>query len=138
LIKVARDRIFYTDMKNGTSRQQLLTGIITDPKQPQHVQHFNYLGSTETRDATRTPGIKSRMAMAKAAFNKMKAIFTRKLDLNLKKKLVKGYISSILLYGAENWTLRELDQKYLESLNCGAAEEWRRSVGPIVGEVKKC
>jgi hypothetical protein len=39
--------------------------------------------------------------MAKAAFNK-KIIFTRKMDLNLRKKLVKCYIWSLALYGAES------------------------------------
>jgi hypothetical protein len=67
--------------------------------------------------------------MAKAAFNKKKTLFTSKLDLSLRKKLVKCYIWSIALYGAETWTLRKVDQKYLE---CGSGEEWRRSVGPIV------
>jgi hypothetical protein len=32
--------------------------------------------------------------MAKAAFNKKMALFTSKLDLELRKKLVKGYIWS--------------------------------------------
>jgi hypothetical protein len=53
--------------------------------------------------------------MAKAAFNKKKNLFTGKLDLNLRKKLVKCYIWSIALYGAETWTLRKIDRKYLES-----------------------
>jgi hypothetical protein len=53
--------------------------------------------------------------MAKASFNKKKTLFTRKLDLNLRKKLVKCYIWSITLCGAEAWTLRKVDQKYLES-----------------------
>jgi hypothetical protein len=60
-----------------------------------------------------------------------KNLFTSKLDLNLRKKLVKCYFWSIALYGAETWTLRKIDQKYLESFKCGAGEEWR-SVGPIV------
>jgi hypothetical protein len=33
--------------------------------------------------------IKSRTAMAKAAFNKKRALFTSKMDLELRKKLVK-------------------------------------------------
>jgi hypothetical protein len=46
-----------------------------------------------TNDARCTREIKSRIAMAKAAFNKKKAFFvTSKLDLNLRKKLVKCYI----------------------------------------------
>ena len=61
--------------------------------------------------------------MAKAAFNKKKAPFTSTLDLNLKKKLVKCYIWSIALYGAETWTVRAADQKQLESFEMWC---WRR------------
>jgi hypothetical protein len=46
--------------------------------------------------------VKSRIAMEKAAFNRKKNLFTRKLDLNLRKKLVKCYIWSIALYRSEN------------------------------------
>ena len=53
--------------------------------------------------------------MAKAAINKKRALFTSTLDLELRKKLVKCYIWSIALYGAETWTLRAVDQKHLES-----------------------
>jgi len=49
------------------------------------------------------------------AFNKNKTLFTSKLDLNLRKKLVKCYIWCMAFYGAETWTLRAADQKYLES-----------------------
>jgi hypothetical protein len=69
-----------------------------------------------TDNAKCTPEIKFRIAIAKAAFNKKKKnLFTSKLDLNLRKKVVKCYIWSIALYGAETWTLRKIDQKYLES-----------------------
>jgi hypothetical protein len=47
--------------------------------------------------------------MEKAAFNKKKAIFTSKMDLELRKKLVKCYIWVIALYGADTWTLRAVD-----------------------------
>ena len=58
--------------------------------------------------------IKSRIAMAKTAFNKKKNLFTSKLDLNLRKKLGKCYVWSMALYGDETWTLRATDQKRLE------------------------
>jgi hypothetical protein len=48
--------------------------------------------------------------MRKAAFNR-KTLCTGKLDLNLRKKLVKFYIWRIALYGAETWTLRAVEQK---------------------------
>jgi hypothetical protein len=67
--------------------------------------------------------IKSRIAMANAAFNKNETFFTSKLDLSLRTKLVKCYIWSVALYGAETWTLRKVDQKYLESFEMWC---WRR------------
>jgi hypothetical protein len=64
-----------------------------------------------------------RIAMAKAAFSKKRALFTSTLDLLLRKKLVKCYIWSIALYGAETRTLRAVDQKHLESSEMWC---WRR------------
>jgi len=59
--------------------------------------------------------IRGGIVITKAAFSKKKALFTSKSDLNLRKKLVKCYIWSIALYGAETGTLQAGDQKYLES-----------------------
>jgi hypothetical protein len=67
--------------------------------------------------------------MAKAAFSKKKTLFTSKLDLNLRKELIKCYIWCMALYGAETWTLRVADQKYLESF-----EMWRWSIEERVSE----
>jgi hypothetical protein len=47
--------------------------------------------------------------MATVAFNKKKSLLTSKLDLIVRKKLVKCYIWSIALYGAETWTLLKVD-----------------------------
>jgi len=44
------------------------------------------------------------MIMENATFNKKKAVFTSKLDSNLRKKL-KCYNYSINSYGSEIWTL---------------------------------
>jgi hypothetical protein len=74
-------------------------------------------------DARCAREIKARIAMAKAAFSKKKTLFTNKLNLELRKELVKCYIWSIALYGAETWTFRKLDQKDLESFQMWF---WRR------------
>jgi len=84
---------------------------------------FKYLGSILKNDGKCTGEIKSRIAMAKAAFNKRRDLFTSTLDLELRKKLVKCYIWSIALYGAETGTLRAVDQKHLESFEMWC---WRR------------
>ena len=75
------------------------------------------------RDGRCTCEMKSRIAMAKAAFNKKKNLFTSKLDLNLRKKLVKCYVWSMAVYGAETWRLQATDQKRLESFEMWC---WRR------------
>jgi len=81
---------------------------------PEH-EYFNYLGSLIKNYASCGCEIKSRSARAKIAFNKKKALFTSKLNLNVRNKLVKCYAWSIALHGAENCTLEKADQKCLES-----------------------
>jgi hypothetical protein len=76
--------------------------------------------------------IKSRIAKEKAAFNKKRVLFNTKMDLELRKKLVKCYIWSIALYGADTWTPRGVDQNTWKVLKCGAGEGWSSSVGPIM------
>jgi hypothetical protein len=67
-------------------------------------------------DARCTRNIKFTIAMVETAFNKKtKIFFTSKLDLTLRKKLVKCCIWSTDFYGAETWTLKKVDKKYLES-----------------------
>ena len=71
------------------SGQPFPVNITVDQKQPEKLECFKYLCSMLTNDGRCTCEIKSRIAMAKDAFNKKKTPFTSKLDLNLRKKLVK-------------------------------------------------
>ena len=94
-----------------------------DQKQLENVESFKFLGSILTNNERCTCEIKCTIAMAKAAFNKKRTLFTSILDLELRKKLVKCYVWSIALYGAETWTLRAVDQKQVESFEMWC---WRR------------
>ena len=85
-------------------------------------QYLNHC-ATAVPDGRCTCEIKCRIAMAKAALNKKRVLFTSTLDLELRKKLLKCYIWSIALYGAETFTLRVVDQKHLGSFEIWW---WRR------------
>ena len=98
---------------------------------------LNVMGSMLTEDGRCTCEIKSTIAMAKAAFNKKKNPFPSKFDLNVRKRLVRCYISSVALYGAEIWTLGTTDQKHLESFEMWCWKEWI-STEPIVWGMGKC
>jgi hypothetical protein len=111
-------------------------------KQLGKVEYCVYSGNMITHDAGCAHEIKYRITMAKPAFNKKKALFTSKVELNLRQKLVKYYIWSIALYGTVMWTLQKVDQQYLESFeiwcwrwievswaDCGRNEEVLKSQG---------
>ena len=82
------------------SREPSPLQIMIDQKQLENMEYFNYLGGIITNDARCTCENKSRIAMGKAAFKRKKTLFTSKLDLNLRKKLVKCCIWSIALCDA--------------------------------------
>jgi hypothetical protein len=76
-----------------------------------------------TDDGRCTGDIECRIAMAKAAFNKKRALCTGTLELELRKKLVKCYIWSVALYGAETGAIGAVDQKHVGSFEMWC---WRR------------
>jgi hypothetical protein len=93
------------------------------PKQLENVESFKYLGNILTNYASCTCEINCRIATAKAAFNKKRALFASTMDLELRNKLVNCYIWSKVLYGAETWMLWTVDQKNLEIFEMWC---WRR------------
>ena len=94
-----------------------------DQKQLENVEYFSYLGSMTRNSARCTGSLKSRIAIAKVAFNKKQNLCTSKLVLKLRKKLFKNAKHGAqLLYGTETLTLWKADLKYLESWKCGFGE----------------
>jgi len=68
--------------------------IMIDQKQLENVESFKYFGSILTNDGRCTCEINCRIAMAKAAINNKRILFTSTLDLEVKKKLLKCYFVS--------------------------------------------
>ena len=53
--------------------------------------------------------------MAKEAFNRKRSISCGSLERELRKRLVKCFEWSVVLYGADTWTLTRNEQKQLEA-----------------------
>ena len=69
--------------------------------------------------------------MAKEGFMEKKKLFMGKMNLELRKRIMKCLVWSLAMYAAETWTLMQTDRRRLEALEYGYGEEWRRSAGLI-------
>ena len=94
--------------------------ISIDNTNIKQVQSFNYLGSLITSDGRCEKEIKRRIVLAKNSFKKLRTMVTNtKINLNLRRRFVKTYVWSTMLYGCEAWTLnKELENRIQ------AAEMW--------------
>jgi hypothetical protein len=97
------------------SRQQFPVKLTIDQKQQENVEFFKYLVSTLTNDGRCTVKLNPELLWQKLHLTRRGLFFTSKMDLELRKKLVKCYVWNIVLYGVETWTLRVADQKHLGS-----------------------
>ena len=75
------------------------------------VDSFKYLGCNISSNLNCYQEIKQKIAMAKQAFNKKRSIFCRHLEKELRKRLVKCFVWSVVLYDAQTWALRRNEQK---------------------------
>ena len=70
------------------------------------VEQVDSLGCVITSNLNCCQEVKQRIAMAKEAFNRKTSIFCGLLGKE-QKRLVKFFVCSVALYGAETWTLTE-------------------------------
>ena len=87
--------------------EHLDTYITVGNSSIERVKKFKYLGSMITEKLDPDTEVRCRIEMARVAFNSMKTFFCNdNLNLKLRQRMVKCYIWSVLLYGAEAWTLK--------------------------------
>src|SRR6218665_792169 len=94
-------------------------------KEIEQVMEFCYLGSVITTDAKCHREIRRRIAIGKEAFSKRRELLRGKVNRTLKIRtcMIKTLIWSVVLYGAETWTMRKEDIKRLEAFEMWT---WRR------------
>src|SRR6218665_3835776 len=92
-------------------------------KEIEQVKEFCYLGSVITTDAKCHREIRRRIAIGNEAFSKRRELLRGKVNRTLKIRMIKTLIWSVVLYGAETWTMRKEDIKGLEAFEMWT---WRR------------
>ncbi|KAI5742530.1 hypothetical protein M8J77_008273 [Diaphorina citri] len=112
-------------MKIGKTERRI--NLTLEGQRLEQVESFRYLGGLIKSNGSCTEEIRSRIGMGKIAFEKVKDLLTtRRIPLKLRKRFVKCYVWSVVLYGAETWTMRKKEEKYLESFEMWV---WRRLEG---------
>lgn len=90
--------------------------IYLNNTQLEQVHKFRYLGVALNDKWDPDVEIKSRIEQARNTYNKWKQIIcNRKLSLDTRNRVIKCYVWSVLLYGAETWTLKLDTMRRLEA-----------------------
>src|SRR6476619_2704025 len=105
--------------RNGGER----VNITVEGQSVKQVSKFRYLGSLISEDGRCLDDVKTRIGMAKDAFNKRKELLTTSIRVDLRKRLVKTLVWPVILYGCETWTLRKEE---INRLNAFEMWVWRR------------
>ena len=81
-----------------------------------NVTSFKYLGCKFTFDNDCSIEIKNRIALASAAYAKLKPIWrNNRIKIKTKLRVLKTCVFSTLLYGAEVWVLKKQDEMKLDA-----------------------
>jgi len=90
--------------------------IYIDGKLIDQVTQFRYLDSLITENGYCEKEIRSRIGMTKKISQDKKKLFIGKMNLELKKRIIKSLVWSVALYAAETWTLTQADSDRIEAL----------------------
>ena len=117
-VNVKKTKVMRVSRKGGKC-----LNIIVEGQKVEQVTKFKYLGSWITDDGRSELEVKTRIAMAKEAFNKRKELLSRKMSKTVKKKIIKTVVWSVALYASETWTLRKEEVSHIDVLEMWL---WRR------------
>ena len=82
----------------------------------EEVTSYTYLGQLLSSNGKNEDDIIQRISIARSTFNKMRSTLTNKsISFETRKRIIRCYIWSTLLYGAETWTLTSAMVKHLEA-----------------------
>ena len=92
--------------------------VILDGECLKEVEKFTYLGSVMTISAECMPDIKNRLSKAACAMNKLNNVWKNKnIKQKTKLKIYRSNVLSVLLYGAETWSVNKTTGKRLAAFH---------------------
>lgn len=88
------------------SKEDITNCQLTINQKPiERIKKYMYLGTTVNEQWDHSQEIKMRIEKARAVFNKMDSLFkSHNITIDTKKRLLRCYMFSVLLYGVESWT----------------------------------
>ena len=90
--------------------------VRVDGEQIEEVEHFKYLGSLKAANGRCEKDIRTRISMAKKRMLDLVSIWKdRGIRKELKMKLVRALVWTVLTYGAEGWTLLKADENRIQA-----------------------
>lgn len=101
-INISKTKWMSVGKVNVDERQLWLDG-----RKIERVNHFRYLGSWLNTEGDSDEEITTRIEMSRKAFVTWKPVLcNRNLSMNIRKRVLRCYVWSVLLYGCETWTLK--------------------------------
>src|SRR6476469_8678951 len=105
--------------RNGGER----VNITVEGQSIEQVSKFRYIGPLISEDGRCLDDVKTRIVIAKVAFNKTKELLTRSIRVDLRKRLIKTLVWPAVLYGCATWTM---SKEEINRLNVFEMWVWRR------------
>ena len=108
----------------GNKEKEENMDVKINDKKLKEVKEFKYLGSMITSQGGCEKEIKTRIGMAKTAFERNRKLLTAKtMDLRLRVRLARCLVWSVALYGSETRTMKKKEAQEIEALEMWI---WRR------------
>ena len=85
---------------------------------------FIFLDSKITADGDCSHEIKRHLLLGRKAMTSLDSIIkSRDITLPTKVRLVKAMIFPVVMYGCESWTVKKVEHRRIDALNCGVGED---------------
>lgn len=98
------------------AKTHINANLLINGNKVEQVNIFKYLGTIVNNQCDPKKEIRSRIEQARRAFANMSKFFIRRdISLELRMRMIRCYIFSVLLYGCEAWTLDPTTEKKLEA-----------------------